>query len=135
MRVRDTWVRWLRFNGVGLIGVVVQLGVLTLLLGLRIPYLVATAIAVECAVLHNFVWHERYTWRDRIGSRAARLLRFHMANATVSLVGNILLMRLLAGEANLPPVVANLISIVVCSLLNFLLGDRVVFREESTLLT
>ncbi len=36
---------------------------LTLLLGPH--YLVATALAVEMAVLHNFFWHRRWTWADR----------------------------------------------------------------------
>jgi putative flippase GtrA len=56
--------RWLRFNFVGLVGVGVQLGMLALLVsGLHLGKLTATALAVETAVLHNFVWHELYTWR------------------------------------------------------------------------
>ena len=50
--------RWLKFNAVGAIGIVVQLAALAVLKGLlRLPYLTATALAVETAVLHNFVWH------------------------------------------------------------------------------
>ena len=49
----------------GLIGFALQLGVLALLLRLGLHYLAATALAVELAVLHNFAWHERWTWRDR----------------------------------------------------------------------
>ena len=38
-------------------------GVLWLLAGpLRVHYLVATAVAIEVSVLHNFVWHLRWTW-------------------------------------------------------------------------
>ena len=49
--------RWLKFNGVGALGIVAQLGVLALLTGVfHVQYLIATAIAVESAVLHNFVW-------------------------------------------------------------------------------
>ena len=58
--------RWIAFNGVGGLGIAVQLGILTLLLRfLDVPYLWATAVAVECAVLHNFVWHQMWTWCDR----------------------------------------------------------------------
>ncbi len=58
--------RWAIFNGVGLLGVGVQLAMLTLMTdGLGVHYLAATAIAVEAAVLHNFFWHQRFTWRDR----------------------------------------------------------------------
>jgi len=48
-------VRWLKFNAVGIAGTVVQLTALWLLARLSgIQYVVATGIAVEIAVLHNF---------------------------------------------------------------------------------
>ena len=63
---RTTGRRWLKFNLVGAIGIVVQLAVLGILNGiLKLDYLPATALAVEAAVLHNFLWHERFTWADR----------------------------------------------------------------------
>ena len=73
----DRWVvfrRWLKFNSVGAIGIGVQLSVLTLLAGhLGLNYLLATALAVETAVLHNFVWHEKWTWADRFTSSTPRV--------------------------------------------------------------
>ena len=36
---------------------------------LHFDYLFATAIAVEAAVVHNFVWHEQFTWADRVTVR------------------------------------------------------------------
>ena len=60
------WTRWLKFNGVGALGIVAQLGMLALLNGVfHVQYLIATAIAVESAVLHNFVWHERFRGRPQ----------------------------------------------------------------------
>ena len=57
------FVRWLKFNAVGTIGIAVQLGALALLTSaLRINYLLATGLAVEAAVLHNYLWHELFTW-------------------------------------------------------------------------
>lgn len=62
-----TLVRWGKFNLVGAIGIAVQFAALfSLKTELHLQYLVATAIAVETTVLHNFVWHERFTWVDRI---------------------------------------------------------------------
>ena len=127
--------RWLRFNAVGAAGVLVQAGVLAALLGLTdLHYLAATAMAVEAAVLHNFFWHRRWTWSDRPGvqdQQAAAalpmLLRFHSTNGAVSIGGNLLFVWILAGLAGLHPIAANLASIAACSLLNFLLADRVVF--------
>jgi len=123
--------RWLKFNAVGAIGIVVQLAALALLRGaLRVPYLAATALAVEVAVLHNFVWHERWTWRDRPAKeRLARLLKFNLTNGALSIVANVLLMRLFVGRFHLHYLAANALSITICSLANFLLSDRFVFRR------
>lgn len=125
-------VRWLKFNLVGTIGIFVQLGTLTLLTWLGLNYMLATATAVEAAVLHNFLWHERFTWSDRssrgFSNSGARLLRFNLTTGAVSIGGNLLLMRLLVGQAHLAPLLANLLSIAGCSLVNFLVTDRWVFR-------
>ena len=124
--------RWTTFNAVGLAGVVVQLGVFALLTHARVSVALATALAVEAAVLHNFFWHQRWTWRDRpsAGSRAtlARLLRFHAVNGIVSLVGNIAITVALV-RSGLHPVLASLASIVACSGINFVAGEVLVFRS------
>src|SRR3981081_916870 len=108
-------VRFLRFNGVGVVGFALQLGVLALLLRLGLQYLAATALAVEVTILHNFAWHERWTWKDRPAGAAARwgrLWRFHALNGAVSLAGNLILMRALVGGLGMAPVPANLIAVL-----------------------
>jgi putative flippase GtrA len=133
--VRLLAIRWLKFNFVGALGILVQLGVLALLVsGLRVPYLAATAVAVETAVLHNFVWHERFTWKDRTGRRTARqvagrLVRFHAGNGAISLAGNLLLMRFFVGTLHLPYLPANIITIGICAFLNFAASEWFVFRK------
>lgn len=131
-RWRTTLRRWLKFNAVGIVGVAVQAGALTLLVNASpLHYLLATAIAVEAAVLHNFCWHWKWTWADRPGVAHGgvwgRLLRFHLTNGLFSMAGNLVFMRLLVGTVRLDPLVANLVSIALCSLINFLLADRIVF--------
>ena len=122
--------RWLRFNLVGVIGMGVQLGALavlnTLLAG---HYMVASAVALEVTLLHNFAWHLVWTWRDRRdhSAIASRLMRFHLTNGLVSLIGNLALMRALVGGVHVPVVAANGIAILCCSILNFVLADRWAF--------
>jgi len=132
----NPFVRWARFNLVGALGMAVQLTTLALvnrLTGGR--YLVSTAAAVEAALLHNFVAHLRYTWRDRpAASLVVRLLRFQISNGSVSLAGNLLAMPVLVHYAKLPLLAANLIAILSCSIINFILGDQWIFclpRNES----
>jgi putative flippase GtrA len=70
-RSRATATRWMKFNFVGAIGIVVQFAVLFLLKSvMHLDYLFATALAVEASVVHNFVWHERFTWKDRVNFSA-----------------------------------------------------------------
>jgi putative flippase GtrA len=125
--------RWLKFNLVGALGAAVQLGALVLLKSaLHMNYLLATALAVEISVLHNFVWHERYTWPDRalVGWRGRLQSLFHLTNGLVSIVGNVLLMRLFVGQLRIPYFVSNLVAIATCGLANFVLADRVAFAES-----
>jgi putative flippase GtrA len=130
-------VRWLKFNFVGALGIAVQMGCFALLVsGLHVPVVyIATPLAVEAAVLHNFVWHERFTWKDRTRevSRprdvALRLLRFHAGNGAVSILGNVALMRVLVGALHLNPYLASGLSITICSLLNFAASEWFVFRK------
>ena len=75
--------RLCKYGAVGLLGLSVKFSVLIYLHeSLGLGYLMATAFAVEAVVLHNFVWHLRWTWGDRscgISRKEvlARLLRFH----------------------------------------------------------
>ena len=122
--------RFFRFNAVGFLGFALQVAILWGLMRGGMHYLAATAIAVEAAVLHNYLWHERWTWRERGArgwDRLRRLGGFHLLNGAVSLIGNLVLMRMLVGMWLLPPVAANLIAVGACSLVNFALSDRLVF--------
>jgi len=93
--------------------------------------LYATAASVELTLLHNFVWHLHYTWRDRGEgvSRLQQLVRFHVSNGFVSIVGNFALMWFLVHWARLPIIVSNFIAIICCSIANFALGNNWAFPE------
>jgi len=128
------FVRWLKFNFVGGIGIGLQFAALFLLKGvLHLHYLAATAIAVETAIIHNFAWHERFTWRDRLrpswrGS-LPRLVRFNLSTGTISLLGNLGLMKMLVGQGHMNYLEANAIAIAMCSLANFLVSDDWAFKH------
>ena len=102
--------------------------------GFGLNYLYTTGFAVEAAVLHNFFWHERWTWIERTklsaGARRVlgRLVRFNLANGLISIAGNVVLMWVLVGQFHLHYIPANLFAIGSCSILNFLVSDRLVFR-------
>jgi len=131
---RATLVRWLKFNAVGAAGIVLQLAVLfALKSGLHVSYLMATALAVEAAVVHNFLWHERFTWPDRVQpswrESLPRLVRFNVTTGVVSIAGNLAVTGILVGAGGLNFMAANAIAIVACSLFNFVVSDRYVFEK------
>jgi putative flippase GtrA len=129
----NTFVRWSKFSLVGAIGMVVQLVALALISRWSAGhYLYASAAALELTLLHNFVWHLHYTWRDRRDGAALldQLLKFHLSNGLVSLLGNLALMRILVHEARLPLLISNGIAIVCCSIVNFSLGNKWAFAAK-----
>jgi putative flippase GtrA len=122
------------FTMVGVIGYGVQTVALWLLIGQAgAPIVVATLLATELAVLHNVAWHIRVTWADRpVGPMAtlARVLRFNVANGGVSLAGGAILMPLLVNDGGLHYLVANVLTVLVCSAVNYVAGDRWVFVRQ-----
>jgi putative flippase GtrA len=119
---------------VGALGFVLQIGAITLLtVAGGWPYLAATALGVELAVLHNFCWHERWTWNDRSygdvrpGTRLGRLARYHAGTGATSIAGNVLLTVVIVEQLGMAPVLANAIAVAVMSCANFLVADRWVF--------
>ena len=127
-------IRWVKFNLVGAGGMVVQLAALAVFNRVaRGHYLFATAAAIELTLLHNFAWHARFTWCDRLEESAifSQLLRFHLSNGVVSLLGNLVLMWILVQEARLPLLVSNALAILCCSTLNFVLADRWAFAQKT----
>ena len=124
--------RFGKFNLVGLLGAALQVLLFYLLIRhFRLPEAAATMVAVELVVLHNFFWHERFTWRDRelagLRERAARLWRFHAGNGLVSLAGNTFLTYTLVEWLGVPAVPAAITAIALCAPANFWLADRWVY--------
>ncbi|MEQ1913193.1 MAG: GtrA family protein, partial [Vicinamibacterales bacterium] len=123
------------FLVVGAIGFVVQMVALFALASRwHVPYALATALAVEAAVLHNFVWHECWTWKDRQQHGAGcvrRLLRFNLGTGLTSVVGNIIGTVVGVELLHMPTLVANGLAVVATSLANFMVADRWVFGRRA----
>jgi putative flippase GtrA len=123
--------RWARFNAVGVMGFIVQLGCLWALTHLlKIHYVLATAVAVEVTILHNFAWHARWTWMDRsstLGATLSRFTWFNLTNGVVSIVANTLITLALVENWHVHYMLANTISVAACAVANFLVSDLFIF--------
>jgi putative flippase GtrA len=73
------------------------MGAMAILTAAGWPYAPAAVVAVEVAVLNNFFWHERWTWRDRAhtSDTRSRFVRFHLSTAVTSIVGSVVFTTLL----------------------------------------
>lgn len=113
--------RLFRFGMVGLTGVVVNLGLLTLLTEVAgLFYLLSAAISVEASIVTNFLLNDAWTFRDRReGHRLTRLAKFN----TVSLLAlglNIATLAFLAEVVGLHYLVAEAFAILVTFTFNYL---------------
>ena len=122
--------RLTRFVIVGAAGFTVQIVCLQALAALGLHYLVATALAVEAAILHNFVWHAAWTWRDRPTRPTdawGRLIRFNSVSAAASILGNVAIVWALVHGLRVPVAVANAVAVAMVSALNYAGLTRWVF--------
>ena len=120
-----------KFLFVGALGALVNLSLLFLLSATAgLPRSLAWLLAAEAAVLHNFIWHQTFTWRDRRGAGAGAWLRpattFHLSVAgTVAVNGAIFALLSIAGT---PLLLAGAAGIGGATALNFIAGDVWVFK-------
>ena len=124
--------RFASFATVGSLGFILQLGALAFLTAAGWPYLVAAAIAVELAALHNFCWHERWTWCDRVLPRCRvgrRLLDYHLTTASIAVAGNVVLTGAIVEISGAPPLLANVAAVAILAMVSFRVADRWVYVD------
>jgi dolichol-phosphate mannosyltransferase len=122
--------RYIRFGVVGGSGVVVDTAVLFVLADVRTLHWdlsLSKALAAEVAIGNNFIWNDLWTFRDLSAAQAggaARAGRFIKFNV-ICLLGvalNVLLLSTQVRVLHFNVYLANLASIFIVSLWNFLLN-------------
>lgn len=123
--------RAFRFALVGLIGVFINSAILWFVVTLTpLPLFVASGIATEATIIHNFLLNDRWTFRDRAGQvpRVIRLMRFNSV-ALGGIVITISVLVALTGWLGLPLLAANLLAIASATLWNYLINSRWTWRS------
>lgn len=120
----------LRFAVVGVAGVAVNTIALHVFYGIaHLPLLVASPLAVELAVAHNFLLNDRWTFRGR-GLSLARFGKFNVS-ALATLLVNVVVVWVLVGSGT-HYMEANLAGIAVGAALNFGASSTWVWRRGRT---
>ena len=116
----ENWRQLVRFGVVGGSGYVVNLAAYALALhGLGLDYRVSAVVAFLVAVMNNFLWNRRWTFRVRHGRRRFQAARFLTVSVVTFLItlGLLTLLVETAGVAELP---AQAIAVIAGLPLNFL---------------
>jgi dolichol-phosphate mannosyltransferase len=114
-------------------GFAVQLAVFALLRAATAwPLAYETAVSVAAAVGHNFVWHQRWTWRDRAdgGQWLRRLSEYIAFIGVASILANVAFVWLYARVLGAPAFVAAVLAVGSVAIVNFTTNDRFVFRSR-----
>jgi dolichol-phosphate mannosyltransferase len=123
---------FIKFNIVGLTGVLVNEGLLIGLQAMGVYLLTASAIAIEASILSNFVLNDFWTFRDRrSGHLAVRLVKFNLL-MLLGLAVNLGIIYVATSDFGIAAAVANLGGIAAAFLLRYALSVRYAWmREES----
>ena len=123
---------FLFFCLVGATGVVVNLAGFSALLGWGIPPLLASPLAVEVAILWNFLLNNRLTFGKAESGRSAfgKLLRFNLASLAGLGVHWVTFWGITHLFPTVPPLLAQAMAIVPSTVTNYVLYSRWVFSTN-----
>jgi putative flippase GtrA len=93
-RYRIEVIRFLKFSAVGVLGTIIDLGLLNLLVRLAgWPLLAANSVSFSCAVLSNFTWNRVWTYPEsRSRPVKKQLPQFLLVNIIGLVMNNLVLL-------------------------------------------
>ena len=130
-RLHTRHATFVKFASVGASGVIVNLGIFTILLELGMTKYIGSALAIEISILWNFWFNNIWTFRSRrLGDRLyLRGVKFNFVSVVALGVSysTFVLLSLLFPETL--PQAHQLLAIVPATAVNYLLNSRWTFRS------
>jgi putative flippase GtrA len=122
------WLQLIKFCAVGASGYVVNLTVFALCVEVfDLHHLIAATLAFAVAVTNNFWWNRYWTFRARGGHAGFQAARF-FAVSVVAFLFQLALLELLISPGGLPKILAQAVSLVLATPVNFLGNKMWSFR-------
>jgi putative flippase GtrA len=124
-----------KFMIVAWIGMLVNTGCLYLFKGvLGIRLIPASLMAIEIAIIHNFIWLRFWAWGDRGADNGRRpffkqLLLYNAATGTVDLAANVTILWVLAAVVGVHYLIANVMAQLLGPFIKFWLNEKIIFKE------
>jgi len=123
------------FHLIAWLGTLVNLAVLWLTHGvLKMPLLIAGALAIEVAIIHNFTGHYFITWKDRTkrspGNYFNLLLRYNIVTASIDFVVNLGILWLLNHFLGVHYMAASVAGQILGPLFKLLANEYLVFPKR-----
>ncbi len=126
----ESWLRFVKFNIVGLSGVLVNEGVLLLLTLGGVYYVYASAVAIELSIISNFIFNDFWTFRERRHGRIiTRLLKFN-ALMLVGLLVNLAILYAGTEFAGVNYALSNLAGIAGAFLVRYWLSVKYAWMKK-----
>ena len=126
------WKKVFKFGIVGITGIVVNLGILTLLMMAGISGEIALFIAIVVSILNNFIWNDLWTFRDSARKTATtiwqRLGKFYTVSAGGAII-NYGVAILLAQFIGMKIDLADFVGILFGFIWNFTVNRRVTWKK------
>ena len=129
--------RIITFQLVAWLGTALNLTILWLLKGvLDLPLLIAGAIAIEAAIIHNFTWHYLYTWKGRVKGTfrdyLKRLFHYNIVTASIDFVVNLGTLWVLTTFFGVHYLIADLLGKLAGPLFKYFANEFLIFRHKSS---
>ena len=123
-----------KFIAVAWLGMLVNSAVLfTLKGGLHVPLIPASMIAIEVAIIHNFIWHRQWAWAERNNGHNKpffrQLLLYNVATGVVDFSVNVSVLWMLSTFLHVHYLLANIAGMCAGPFVKFWLNDKIIFKE------
>lgn len=99
--------------------------------------LVSGALAIEAAIIHNFVWYYFWTWNDRVvytfKDFFELLFKYNVLTAIIDFVVRLSILWVLTEYYGVHYIISDIAGMFVAPLFKYLANDSYVFNTEPTI--